>query len=260
MQFDLTGFLIFIAFILPGFVAQKARDSITPRTLKPQSVVSEVGEFVLAGILSHISLIIVIRAYFVFFQSAFFAQAESILHSNGWSAFLASHRPLLLGYFILSLLTGYIVGGVQGCLILRQPVRNWVLSKPMLSRWLQKLGISGFLREQPVWYFVFQQRVPDTHVFLEVEMKDSAGFYTGELTSYGLVDDSEENKDFYITGASFKPDRDAAYKQLSCDGLLLNFKNVASLQVVKTPPDPHIRTQEEDSTEMPQDSQWDGGF
>jgi len=91
-------------------------------------------------------------------------------------------------------------------------------------------------------------------------MKDSAGFYTGELTSYGLVDDSEENKDFYITGASFKPDRDAAYKQLSCDGLLLNFKNVASLQVVKTPPDPHIRTQEEDSTEMPQDSQWDGGF
>ena len=70
MQFDLTGFLIFLGFILPGFVAQKARDSITPRPLKPQSLVADVGEFVLAGVWVHVLLLIAIRVFFFVFCEA----------------------------------------------------------------------------------------------------------------------------------------------------------------------------------------------
>jgi hypothetical protein len=252
MQFDITGFLIFLAFILPGFVAQKARDSITPRTLKPQSAVSEVGEFVLAGILSHIFLILIFCGYFQFFQKSFFAIFQNTLHYGSLPNFLWNYRPFLLAYFVLSLATGYIVGGVQGYLILRQPVRSWLLNKRPLTVVLERLGIPGFLKNDPVWYFVFQQRAPGTQVFLDIEMRDSGGFYTGELMSYGIVDDSEENKDFYIARVNFKADRAAEYAPLPCDGLLLNFKNVLSMQVVKIPPDPKTRVLEIENVGSPE--------
>jgi hypothetical protein len=96
MQFDITGFLIFLGFILPGFVAQKARDSITPRTLKPQSVVSEVGEFVFAGIVSQVVLILIFRGYFQFFQESFFAVFQNTLHYGSSSNFLWTYRFFLL--------------------------------------------------------------------------------------------------------------------------------------------------------------------
>src|SRR6266849_6007452 len=70
MQFDVTGFLIFLAFILPGFVAQKARFSLAPRSLKPLSPVGEVGEFVLASVWVHSLLAVAIRMYFPSLQGS----------------------------------------------------------------------------------------------------------------------------------------------------------------------------------------------
>jgi hypothetical protein len=104
MQFDITGFAIFLAFILPGFVAQKSRDSIVPRSLKPLSPVSEVGEFVLAGV---------------------------------WRV-LWTYRFFSLLYFVLSLFVGYLLGLLQGVLILRQPLRNWAVTKSTPTRSSEK--------------------------------------------------------------------------------------------------------------------------
>ena len=64
-------------------------------------------------------------------------------------------------------------------------------------------------------------------------MKDGAGFYTGELKSYGILDDSEKSKDFYLVSAHFKQDRSGSYTPLKCDGLLLNFEDVLSIQVAR---------------------------
>ena len=157
MQFDLTGFLIFLGFILPGFVAQKARDSITPRPLKPQSLVADVGEFVLAGVWVHVLLLIAIRVFFLFIGKQHFALFESALHYGSSHNFLWNYRIVIFGYFLVSLGLGYFVGWLQGWFILKQPARNWVLSKRSLSRLLRRLGIPGFLQEHPVWYFVFRE-------------------------------------------------------------------------------------------------------
>jgi len=234
MQFDVFSFAIFLAFFLPGLLAQKARDSIAPRSLKPHSAIMDAGEFVLAGVVVHAFLIIAIYVFSLFFARGYFAVMKSTLRcGHFYSLFWGSPR-FVCAYFVVSLGVGYFVGGVQGWLILRQPVRNWVLSNATLSRLMLKLKVFGFLQEQPVWYFVFQQKEPRTQVFVEVEMSNNGGFYTGELQSYGIVDDSEENKDFYIVDVHYKAARPDDYVRLSCEGVLLNAKNVASLQVFKT--------------------------
>jgi len=237
MQFDIIGFLIFLGFILPGFVAQKARGSIVPRSLKPLSTVAEVGEFVLAGVWVHLTLIVVLRVVFLEFGTQYFAVLADTFQYGTLRGFLWDYRRLIFSYFVLSLAVGYGVGFLQGWQIIRQPVRSWITDRRLPSRLLEKMGITGFLEEQPVWYFVLKQASRSTVVFLEVEMKNAAGFYTGELRSYGILDDSVKSKDFYLSSVHFKQDRPHPYAPLKCDGILLNFEDVVSIRVVKTQSD-----------------------
>jgi len=198
MQFDITGFVIFLAFILPGFVAQKSRESLVPRGLKPLSAVSEAGEFVLAGVWVHVILSIAVRLLFFVFAKQYFQLLANNFLYDPLPQFLWHYRILAFNYFVSSLLLGYCVGFVQGVLILRQPIRRWVVSKSFTSGVLRKLGVTGFLEEQPIWYFVLKQTSGLQAIFLEVEMKNSSGFYTGQLISYGILDDSVKSKDFYL--------------------------------------------------------------
>src|ERR1700730_2265054 len=226
MQFDITGLLIFLAFILPGFVAQKARYSLVPRSLKPLSPVGEVGEFVLTGVWIHISLAIGTRVCFWILAEQHFAVLKNTFYYGTLPQFLWVHRILIFVYFILSLVAGYGFGFCQGVLIIKQPIRRWIVRKPFPNRVLKSLGVPGFLQEDPVWYFVLRQKSPDTMVFLEVEMKDGAGIYTGALKSYGILDDSVKSKDFYLEDVAFKENRSSAFVQLTCDGVLMNFEDV----------------------------------
>src|SRR5271168_1272252 len=115
---------------------------------------------------------------------------------------------------------------------------------------LRRLGVPGFLREEPVWYSVLKRETAATQVFLEVEMKSGAGFYTGRLRSYGILDDSVKSKDFYLEDVHFKEARLAPFTPIDCDGLLLNFEDVASIQVRKGEPDAFlVREALEASTE-----------
>jgi hypothetical protein len=200
MQFDVTGLLIFLAFILPGFVAQKARYSLVPRSLKPLSPVGEVGEFILTGVWIHIFLAVATRVSFRIFAEQYFAVLKNGFYYGTLPQFLWEHRVFIFGYFVLSLVVGYGSGLLQGVLIIKQPIRRWIVRKPFPNRLLRRLGVPGFLQEDPVWYFVLRQKGPDTMVFLEVEMKNGAGIYTGALKSYGVLDDSVKSKDFYLGG------------------------------------------------------------
>ena len=64
-------------------------------------------------------------------------------------------------------------------------------------------------------------------------MKDNAGFYTGELKSYGILDDSQKSKDFYLVNVYFKQSRLDTYIRLKCEGVLLNFDDVTTIQVAR---------------------------
>jgi len=55
------------------------------------------------------------------------------------------------------------------------------------------------------------------------------GFYTGELKSYGIVPDSERNKDFLLVNVAYKRSEDGPYVRVDADGVLLNF-NFAETQ------------------------------
>ncbi len=237
MQFDITGFLIFLAFVLPGFVAQKAKSSLIPRSLKPLSPVGEVGEFVLSGVWIQVFMAVTTRLFFWIFAEQYFKVLSNIFYYGSLNKVLWSYQVLVFGYFVLSLTIGYGFGFFQGVLIIKQPIRNWLVRKPFPNRMLKKLGVPGFLQEYPVWYFVLKQESATTMVFLEVEMKDRTGIYTGTLISYGILDDCEKSKDFFLEDVYFKQNRSDSFVPLRCDGVLLNFEDVASIQVVKVQPE-----------------------
>jgi hypothetical protein len=233
MQFDITGFLIFLAFILPGFVAQKARFSLAPRSLKPLSPVGEVGEFVLTGVWVHVLLALAIGTYFSLFARQYCVGLANAFHYGTLSELLWNYRIFAFFYFVSSLVFGYFFGFLQGVLVIKQPIRTWLVREQFPRSVLTKIGVPGFLQEDPVWYFVLKRESAATMVFLEVEMKKAAGFYTGRLRSYGILDDSVKSKDFYLVDVHFKENRLGSFVPLQCDGVLLNFEDVASIQVVK---------------------------
>jgi hypothetical protein len=57
MTFDVTGLLIFLLAIVPGFLAQQARSFLVPRSLRTKSVLEETGNYVLNSILVNLLLL-----------------------------------------------------------------------------------------------------------------------------------------------------------------------------------------------------------
>ena len=64
-------------------------------------------------------------------------------------------------------------------------------------------------------------------------MKQNAGFYAGELRSYGIVSDSEPSKDFLLVNAAYKKHQDDDYVKSDADGVLLNFADAESVSFIK---------------------------
>jgi len=95
------------------------------------------------------------------------------------------------------------------------------------------LGVLSFLQEEPVWYEALRQRTRNERTFVEVKMKQDGGFYTGELKSYGIVPDSERNKDFLLANVAYKKSEEVPYVRLDADGVLLNFADAESVALVK---------------------------
>ena len=95
---------------------------------------------------------------------------------------------------------------------------------------LVRFGVLAFLEEAPVWYEALRQKIRNERTFVEVKMKERAGFYTGELKS---VADSERNKDFLLVNAAYKKTEESAYVPMDVDGVLLNFADAESMAVIK---------------------------
>jgi hypothetical protein len=98
---------------------------------------------------------------------------------------------------------------------------------------LVRFGVLAFLEEAPVWYEALRQKTRNERTFVEVKMKQGAGFYTGELKSYGIVPDSEPNKDFLLVNAAYKKTEESAYVPMDVDGVLLNFADAESMAIIK---------------------------
>jgi len=204
---------------------------------------------VLAGVWVHVFLFGAFRVWFWLFDRPYFEAVINTLFFGSIPNFLRTYRVLVFTYLVASLVVGYCFGFIHGWSILRQPIRSWIVRQTSLSWLLQALRIPGFLQEDPVWYFVLKQQSANTMVFVEVEMKGS-GFYTGRLRSYGILDDSVKSKDFYLEDVYYKENRSASFSPVECDGLLLNFEDVASVQVRKGEPEAFLAQEAEGSTDI----------
>lgn len=233
MTFDVTGLLIFLLAIVPGFVAQQSRYSIIPRSLQEKSLVEETGDYVLNSVFIHLIVLSCFRIYLLLSDPATLATGSLAVEQRKLLEWFWQHHYLVFIYYLASLAVGFFLGLFRGVLSRSQPFRNWIAGfKPF--RWLlTKAGIIGFLQDEPVWYGVLRQRTKDEITFVEIRMKDDRGFYAGELKSYGILRDSERNKDFYITNAYHKKSSTEEFTRLNADGVLLNFGDVESMQVIK---------------------------
>lgn len=232
-KFDPSGLLIFLAFVVPGVLAQKARDVITPRSLKPPGAVSELADYVLDSVYVHSILSLSFLTALWVFSERFLGNLVRDFATNPTGNFLWRHPRMTLSYFVLCFPVGYAFGCLRGWQTLVEPVRNRLFNLELTRRTLVWLGIRSFLKEQPVWYSVFSEKGSLQNVFVEVEMKENKGFYTGLLKAYGILDDSEKSKDFYLIAPYFKSAPASDYLLLNCDGVLLNFSDVTSIRIKK---------------------------
>jgi hypothetical protein len=193
----------------------------------------ETGNYVLNSILIHLFLLGCFRAVLAAVRSTApatlgVAMAQKQLANWAWQ-----HRYLIVSYYITSLLFGSILGVVRGLWERDRRIGTWLAGNRWLSALLVRLGLLTFLEEAPVWYEALREQTRNERTFVEVKLKNGAGFYTGELKSYGIVSDSERNKDFLLVNAAYKKSEDGTYVQVDADGVLLNFADAESVAFIK---------------------------
>src|SRR5229473_685254 len=233
MTFDVTGLLIFLLAIVPGFIAQQARSLFVPRSLRTKSVLEETGNYALNSILVHLILLGSFKLVLGVFHSTTPATLGVAMAQKQIGNWTWQHRYLIVSYYIASLLLGSILGLVRGFSERERLIGTWLADNRWLSPLLVRFGVLAFLQEAPVWYEALRQGSRNERTFVEVRMKENGGFYTGELKSYGIVSDSERNKDFLLVNASYKKTEEGKYIPMDADGVLLNFADAESVAVIK---------------------------
>jgi hypothetical protein len=233
MAFNATGILIFLLAIVPGFIAQQARHSITPRSVQPRTVLEETGDYVLNSVFIHAFLLIAFRLVFSLFSPSLLREINDAIEQNKLLRWGWQHHYVVLFYYSTALLFGVILGLARGTLSLSQPLRNSLAGRAWVRRLLPKAGVFSFLNEQPIWYEVLRQRSRDERTFVQVRMKGTGGFYAGELEMFAIADDSEKQKDIYLVNVFYSQTEQDDYTPLDGDGVLLNFGDIDAIQVIK---------------------------
>ena len=151
MTFDVTGLLIFLLAIVPGFVAQQSRYSIIPRSLQEKSLVEETGDYVLNSVFIHL---IVLSCFQFICGSVTLPLCDRKSRRRAEKAAGMVLAASLPGFYLLlhQSRCGLFSWTFPRRAVRNQPFRNWIAGfKPF--RWLlTKAGIIGFLQDEPVWY------------------------------------------------------------------------------------------------------------
>jgi hypothetical protein len=68
-------------------------------------------------------------------------------------------------------------------------------------------------------------------VFVEVEMKEGLGFYSGQLSQFAIVKDDEPHKPIFLIDVWFKKERSDDYESVETDGIMIDLADAATLLV-----------------------------
>lgn len=243
MKIDLSTVLLVIVCIIPGLFAQRSRNLICPRSLDPQGDSTELGELVALGIATHgilicvgASILVLLGLCLHFSPTIFFRSLDS------WSAenWCRAHQSesLLFGtfYIFLSFALSHWLGVIYGIWRLRSPVTTGLLKG---STWLQRMGINGLLIEKPIIYEALSPKIDEQNrpflVFVEVQMKDDKGFYSGQLSQFAIVKDEEPHKPIFLINVWYKKNPKDKYEQIEADGVMLDLADSVHLFVEQVP-------------------------
>jgi Family of unknown function (DUF6338) len=232
MTLDITGVVVFLLAVMPGFVAQQSRHSLVPRPLESKTALEETGDYVLNSFFVHLFSLLFFHEYLARFKPQCLLSFGEAVLSHSLFIWTYDHRYLALGYLCFTLIGGFALGLFRGYLALNQPVRNKLAHRPWFRGILERLHIPSFIEEGPVWYDVLREQQTGELTFMQVKMK-SGCFYTGELERYGILKDSEKNKDLFLVNVYFRGSSLAPYETMACRGVLLNFSEIEAIEVIK---------------------------
>ncbi len=250
MKIDISAVVIVLAFVAPGYFAYWTRNHFAPRSLAPKGPTEEFAGFVVVSAIIHSILALVAIAL-----AAVAGLAGVVAHLHplwifDWAdqvdfqAWLTFHKSAGLGilstYFLLSCGLGYFSGLPLALLDLNWqgwPWR-WVQSGKR-GLWLRRKGVRGVFGEHPAIYVALR---PDldadgrlNYVLVEAQLRDSKGFYTGQVSSYSISKDEDAHKLILLRDASFRPDDASQYIPVNDKTVLLDLADVLVLRIQQLP-------------------------
>lgn len=239
MKIDVSTILLVVLCVIPGLFAQRSRNLVFPRSFVDQGTAAELGELVALGVSTH-GLLILFGAFVLILLGLFHCfQPMHFFHQvDSWNIELWSvgHRTEALTlatlYVFLSFGVSHWLGLGYGAWRGKAPITTAVLKS---AKWLERFGVTGLLGEKPIIYEILTPSVDDTGtectVFVEIEMKDGLGFYSGQLDQFAIVKDEEPHKPIYLIDAAYRRTLDDDYASLQGDGVLLDLADAAHVVV-----------------------------
>lgn len=244
MRIDFSTVFLLIVLVIPGLFAKRSRNRLAPMSFAPKGATEELAELVTLGVLVHVLIILGLAAIMCLLgllQTGHFDRNFNAL-SHWLKQVLLLHRiegfALASLYILFTFLVGYLLGLVYGWLEVSSPITA-CLQKTGILRFLHRFGFQGMLSERPIIYEVlnpgFRPDGDTNLVFVEIELKNSAGFYAGQVQKYAIVRDEEPHKLVYIVDAWFKRNLADRYESSAANGILIDLADVLTLSVRQEP-------------------------
>jgi hypothetical protein len=239
LKFDFSTILLVIVAVIPGLFAQRTRNQLVPRSFAPQGASAELAELVALGVATH-GILAFLSATILFLlgwlrkgnPDYFFSKIDSLLAGQWFSQHTIEVSLIAFSYVIFSFFVSHWLGFVNGLLRLKSPVTTKLFAK---ATWLRNwFDVAGLLGERPIIYEVLNPTLDHgttKSVFLEVEMKNGLGFYSGQLSQFAIVRDEEPHKPIYLIDVWFKKERSDDYESIETDGIMIDLAEAATLLV-----------------------------
>ena len=238
MKVDFSTILLVIVAVIPGLFAQRSRNQLFPRSSAPQGASAELAELVVLGVATHGIILIIVASFllvwgrFVCHDTFHFFTALDSFDVGTWCSRHSVEAALsAAAYLFASLIVSHWLGFIYGIWRSNSPITTFVFKK---ATWLSKFGVKGLLGERPIIYEVLNPVIDNSaemSVFIEVEMKDALGFYSGQLSQFAIVQDEEPHKPIFLIDVWFKKERDDAYVSVETDGIMIDLAETVTLLV-----------------------------
>jgi len=242
MKIDLSTIALILLAVLPGYFSFKVRNLLAPRSFAAKGPTEELASFVAVSVVVQAILAIASAGIAGLAGLASFRDIHYFFdlfdrHIGSFWLHPSIAALATFAYVGIACAAGALFGLPLALFQIGGLPKLWaaIAEEEEVRGWLKRNGIRGLLGERPIIYEALTPPLDkagnEQILFLEAELKGSAGFYAGQVSSYTVLKDEEPHKLVLLKSPFFKPNRVSDYEELSCDQLLLDLADVLVLQV-----------------------------